>query len=62
MLVFDQLGGDVKLFRSGTNALTVEGSVGVSGDLDVESIKVGDVSLDDIIKKLLQEARGKKQD
>ena len=58
----DQLGGDVKLFRSGANALAVEGSVGVLGELNAKTIKVDGVSLDNIIRKILKEALEKKQD
>ena len=58
---YDQLGGDVKLFRSGANALAVEGSVGVLGELDAKAIKVDGVSLDDIIRTILKEALEKEQ-
>ena len=58
----NQLGGDIKLFRSGANALAVEGSVGVLGELDAKAIEVDDVSLDDIIRKILKEALEKEQD
>merc|ERR1712048_960424 len=40
--------GDVKLFRSGAESLTVEGSVEVSGSLEAEAIKVNGLSLNEI--------------
>ena len=59
---FDQFGSDVKLFRSGANALTVEGDVGISGGLDTKAMEIGGVSLEDIIEKIIGEALKKKQD
>ena len=47
--------GDVKLFRSNPDELTVEGSVDVSGSLQVKNIKIGGMDLKELIQKLVKE-------
>ena len=54
------MGGDVKLFRSGAESLTVEGSVEVSGALEAEEIKVNGLSLKEFIQAAAKEILGDK--
>merc|ERR1712048_1332591 len=48
-----EMGGDVKLFRAGANALTVDATVNVKGSVSAKSVKIGGVPLDDYIRKLV---------
>merc|ERR1711988_795757 len=50
-----ELGGDVKLFRSGANALTIDAGVNVKGSVSAKSVKIGGIPLDDYIRKVVQE-------
>merc|ERR1712032_184296 len=47
--------GDVKLVRSNPDELTVEGSVDVSGSMQVKNIKIGGMDLKELIQKLVKE-------
>ena len=49
------MGGDVKLFRAGANELTVDAAVDVNGAVNAKSIKIGSVSLDEYIHKIVEE-------
>lgn len=50
-----ELGGDVKLFRAGAKALTVDAAVNVKGSVSAKSVKIGGVPLDDYIRKMVKE-------
>merc|ERR1711907_265239 len=50
-----ELGGDVKLFRAGAKALTVDAAVNVQGSVSAKSVKIGGVPLDDYIRKKVKE-------
>jgi len=47
------MGGDVKLFRAGANALTVDATVNVKGSVSAKSVKIGGVPLDEYIRKMV---------
>merc|ERR1712151_888594 len=48
-----EMGGDVKLFRAGANALTVDAAVNVKGSVSAKSVKIGGVPLDEYIRKMV---------
>jgi len=48
-----EMGGDVKLFRAGANALTVDATVNVKGSVSAKSVKIGGVPLDEYIRKMV---------
>ena len=55
------MGDDVKIFRSGDNALTVDAAVGIEGEVDVESVLIGGVPLDEYIQKIVDALRKEKR-
>lgn len=52
-----QLGpvGDVKLFRSSADTLTVEGAVSVSGELHTKDIKVNGMDLSEYVREIVKQ-------
>jgi len=56
-----ELGGDVKLFRSGAKALTVDAAVNVKGSVSAKSVKIGGVPLDEYIRQKVKELLEKKK-
>merc|ERR1712048_549084 len=50
-----EMGGDVKLFRSGAKALTVDAAVNVKGSVSAKSVKIGGVPLDEYIRQKVRE-------
>ena len=55
------MGDDVKIFRSGDNALTVDAAVGIEGEVDVETVLIGGVPLDEYIQKIVDALRKEKR-
>merc|ERR1712124_131976 len=56
-----ELGGDVKLFRSGAKALTVDAAVNVQGSVSAKSVKIGGVPLDEYIRQKVKELLAKEK-
>merc|ERR1712224_621136 len=56
-----ELGGDIKLFRSGAKALTVDAAVNVQGSVNAKSVKIGGVPLDDYIRQKVKELLAKEK-
>jgi len=56
-----EMGGDVKLFRSGAKALTVDAAVNVKGSVSAKSVKIGGVPLDEYIRQKVKELLEKKK-
>ena len=56
------MGDDVKLFRAGANALTVDAAVDVKGEVDAKSVFIDGAPLDEYIKNIVDALLKNKQD
>ena len=54
------MGDDVKLFRAGPNALTIDAEVNVDGEVSAKNVNIGGVPLDEYIRKIVEALLEKK--
>ena len=57
---FAQLGSDIKIERAGDGELAIHANVMVKGGISIHKLRIGDMSLEDFVAKLVADAVQKK--